>query len=512
MKSAANIEKDAEEKDSAPNGPPIAISEFLEGRVRLMRGDCRQALAALPDNSVDSIVTDPPYALESIRKRFGGANAAPAKHGTDGAFARASRGFMGQQWDTGDVAFDAGFWAECLRVLKPGGHLLAFSGTRTYHHMAVAIDDAGFEVRDQMAWAYGTGFPKNHNVSKAIDKHLGAERQKVRLDASQVANLKARQDSRPFIEAAKERGYHEVAGDIAATPEAAEWDDWGTALKPAWEPICVGRKPLMVPNDQGVLRPASVAENVLYWGVGGLNIGGCRISAEKTTGWGGKDGEARPVDGRFPANILHDGSDEVMDAFPSAAGQQRSVGPEYGSKASKGIYGDFGPRDTCEPRGDGGSAARFFYSAKADADDRLDFAHPTVKPVDLMRWLVRLVTPKHGVTLDPFAGTGTTGHAAFWEGCNAILCEREAEYQGYIEKRMALVLAGPDERKRARTEAAPSDDLPLFGADEPPEAEADPKPLKRRAYGSFAHDKTGKRYDPAIHGQGVDKTQSKGAD
>lgn len=407
---------------------------FLDGRVRLFGGDCRDAIALLPDCSVHSVVCDPPYALESIRKRFGAAGAAPAQFGTDGAFARASRGFMGRAWDTGEVAFDPAFWAEVLRVLRPGGHLVAFSGTRTYHRMACAIDDAGFEVRDQLAWMYGNGFPKSHNIGKAL-------------------------------------------GD-----DAGPWAGWGTALKPAWEPICLARKPL----------DGTVAANVLAHGCGGLNVDGCRIgdevrhasytslaacagnrlgAAETRGASRGTQGDLVRYEGRFPANVLHDGSDEVVSAFPEAPGQLRSVGPGNGEKRSVNVFGDYGPRDECAPRGDSGSAARFFYSAKAGADDRFDFTHPTVKPVDLMRWLVRLVTQRGGVVLDPFAGTGPTGAAAFWEGCDAILCEREPEYQGFIAKRLEHVLSGPDARKRARTEAQPHDDgsLPLFAPSGIPE-------------------------------------------
>lgn len=480
---------------------------FLGGRVVLHKGDCSAVIKTLPDNSVDAIITDPPYALESIRKRFGGPNAAPAQHGTDGAFARASRGFMGKEWDTGDVAFDPEFWAECLRVLKPGGHLAAFSGTRTYHRMANAIELAGFEIRDQaldmfasdtyarqfmaslndeqlaafvrlvdessftgqLAWAYGTGFPKALDVAKAIDQHLGVERtvtgtEELPNDMRNSALLKVGKGG--------ERAPNVRNVTEATSPEAKEWDGWKTALKPAWEPICLARKPL----------DGTVAENVLEHGTGALNIEACRIPAEKATGWGGaaggggtwnesnsglgKDGEARPVDGRYPANIIHDGSAEVVSAFPDSAGQLRPLTGEEDRKAK--VYGKFAGVAAHEPRGDEGSAARFFYSAKADADDRLRTKHPTVKRVDNIQWLCRLLCRKGGTVLDPFAGTGTTGQAAYWEGQNAILIEREEDYQADIAFRMGLVLSGPEERKRARTDAAPAEETPLFawGVDE----------------------------------------------
>lgn len=497
-------------------------TEFLDGRVVLKPGDCRDRLKELADNGLDACVCDPPYALVSIVKRFGSADAAPAtpKEGRAGAYARASAGFMGKQWDTGETAFAVEFWQEVFRVLKPGGFVVAFSGTRTYHRMAVAIEDAGFEVRDQAAWMYGTGFPKSHDVRKGIEQHRFQEW----LDLNPVVReryarlnqwAKERDRSgtskglRARIEAAFRRragiigevvGTQTIANDMrnsghlnagkgeereayarevseSVLPEALEWDGWGTALKPAWEPICMARKPCAVPDASGVLRAATVAENVLHWGTGALNIRACKIDAEKVTGWGGKaagggtwtaensgltkDGAARPSEGRFPANIITDGSPEVFAMFPEAAGG----GPvsNRASPKSKGIYGDFkGEEARFSGFGDLGSAARFFYSAKADGEDRLGSKHPTVKPVDLMRWLVRLVCRRGGTVIDPFAGTGTTGAAAYWEGCSAILCEREEEYQADIAKRMKLILAGPEEKKRARTVAAPPDDLPLF--------------------------------------------------
>ncbi|MBY3263852.1 site-specific DNA-methyltransferase [Rhizobium laguerreae] len=442
---------------------------FLDGRVTPYGGDNRDVLKLLPDNSIDSIVTDPPYALVSIVKRFGKPGSTPAS-GND-AYQRASAGFMGKQWDTGEVAFSEVFWAECLRVLKPGGHVVAFSGTRTYHRMTVAIEDAGFEIRDQLAWVYGSGFPKSHDVSKAIDKAAGAVREKVRVDASKLGNPPnmvggaIKGDDRPWRQEAIERGYHEKDGDEPATPQAAEWQGWGTALKPAWEPIALARKPLA----------GTVAENVLEHGTGAINVDGCRVEGEAkpfgrgTEGVGGYRLHNRDVSewepstaGRWPANIIHDGSDEVVAAFPAAPGQRRAVGPQHGAKDSVNVFGDYGPRDDFAPRLDSGSAARFFYSAKADKLDRLGSKHPTVKPVDLMQWLVRLVTPKGGVVLDPFAGSGSTGEAAWREGMRCILVEREEEYQADIAERLRLTNAGPVARK-ARTVKSIDSAGPLFG-------------------------------------------------
>lgn len=284
------------------------------GKVTLHEGDNRAAIATLSDGSIDSCVTDPPYALVSISKRFGADNAAPA---APGVYGRSSAGFMGKKWDTGEVAFDPSFWAEVLRVLKPGGHLVAFGGTRTYHRLAVAIEDAGFEIRDQLGWVYGTGFPKSHSVSKAIDRELGVPREKVR--DYNPRNPKATGNgtdgmsgaTRPWIEAALERGYHEIDGDVPATAAAAMWQGWGTALKPAWEPIVLARKPLI----------GTVAENVLAHGTGALNIDGCRVEgalesgrsksgskASENIAMSGANYEREPKPdsplGRWPANII----------------------------------------------------------------------------------------------------------------------------------------------------------------------------------------------------------------
>ncbi|MFG1226050.1 DNA methyltransferase [Xanthobacter wiegelii] len=462
-------------------------------------------LRTLPDASIHAIVTDPPYALVSIRKRFGGANAAPAQHGRDGLYARASAGFMGQKWDTGEAAFAAEFWAEALRVLKPGGHVVAFGGTRTDHRLKCAIEDAGFEVRDTLlelmsldpilcdfvhslsdtqlaaflrvvdlmgfeglrAWVYGTGFPKSHDAAKGIDKALGAEREVI----GRTKTHKGESGAQVYAALGEFRQSRFVDVTAPGSPEAAEWQGWGTAVKPAWEPIILARKPL----------EGTVAANVLAHGTGALNIDGCRIEAgDKTpapvgrfggseigpTGLRGvRDGRANDL-GRFPANVLHDGSPDVLAAFPetssgtgtikraSAAGYQgNALGRESRAAGTPMIA-----------HGDSGSAARFFYSAKADADDRLGSKHPTVKPVDLMQWLCRLVTPPGGTVLDPFAGTGTTGEAAWREGFSAVLVEREAEYQADIRRRMALCLAGPAERKReaAKARGYVEAALPLF--------------------------------------------------
>jgi site-specific DNA-methyltransferase (adenine-specific) len=353
--------------------------------VAILIGDCRERLKELPDNSVDSVVCDPPYHLTSIVKRFGSKSAAPAKVGKTGAYARASRGFMGQQWDGGDVAFDSATWETVLRVLKPGGHLIAFSGTRTYHRMTCAIEDAGFEIRDQLAWVYGSGFPKSHNQPGG----------------------------------------------------------WGTALKPSWEPICLGRKPL----------DGSVAANMAKWGTGALNVDGCRIdfaseddrwkpehhrqsSKPQPMDWGvdGERFQSSPPTGRWPANLCHDGSDEVVAGFPSVTTGDRKPTHNGGRADNTAFPSQLSDRAFV---GDTGSAARFFYCAKATTDERGEGNnHPTVKPVSLMCWLVRLVTPKGGTVLDPFMGSGSTGLACQAEQFDFIGCELSPEYAGIAEQRM----------------------------------------------------------------------------
>jgi site-specific DNA-methyltransferase (adenine-specific) len=404
--------------------------EFFDGRVVLLSGDCRDVLKTLPDNSFDSCVTDPPYALVSIVKRFGKPNSAPVKvadikasNCLKAAYARASSGFMGKTWDTGETAFSDEFWAEALRVLKPGAHLASFGSTRTYHRMACAIEDAGFEIRDSLMWLYGSGFPKSHSM--------------------------------------RDIGHPEL----------------GTALKPAVEPIVLARKPL---------SEKTVAANVLRWGTGALNIDGCRVAGEPTgirnnnvslgSSSGGIYGSAGGFvseghsAGRWPANVVHDGSDEVVGAFPntvaSKAGMRGLAGRhDPGQGAEHNRIKDYS--NSVRGHADnGGSAARFFYSAKADGDDRIGSSHPTVKPVDLMQWLVRLVTPPGGRTLEPFAGTGTTAEAAYREGMSCTLIEIEEESRVDIRRRMRLCNSGKSERRResikAKLNGKAIDHGPLF--------------------------------------------------
>lgn len=307
-------------------------------------GNCVDVLKTLDENTIDSVVTDPPYEL----------------------------GFMGKSWDSSGIAFSVEMWKQVLRVLKPGGHILAFSGTRTYHRMVVAMEDAGFEIRDQIGWVYGSGFPKSTNIEKTIAK----------------------------------------SGD-----SATEWEGWGTALKPSWEPICLARKPL---------SESTIASNVLKYGTGGLNIDGCRVPTDeiitnhsrssKSAVSKGKYGDSKAQDthqttgqllGRFPANLIHDGSEEVLDLFP-----------ETNSDNSR-------------------STARFFYCAKPSKADRGDDnSHPTVKPTELMRYLCKLITPKTGTVLDPFNGSGSTGKASILEGFKYVGIDLDSKYIDISKKRI----------------------------------------------------------------------------
>jgi site-specific DNA-methyltransferase (adenine-specific) len=455
---------------------------FLDGRVVVHAGDCREVLRDMADNFVDSVVTDPPYHLTSIVKRFGKTNLSDnnqtgerCRNRSDG-MARVAGGFMGKQWDGGDIAFCSELWAEVVRVLKPGGYIMAFSGCRTYHRMACAIEDARFITHPMFAWCFGSGFPKAHSVSKQIDRAAGAERRIVgRANGAATNNTECLGDFRP-----------EYDFTASATDAVREWDGWfyGTqSLKPAVEPIYFGQKPFSEKTG---------AANVLRWGPGAITVGACKIAApdgvpkftyrsedaQNCYGNGrngsNRTGEADTTSGRWPANLLHDGSAEVLACFP-AVGDSHPPSNE-GSIRKNHIYGaDNEPRTFHAGFPDSGSAARFFasfpqdakriwYGSKADSDDRLGSKHPTVKPLDLIQYLVRLITPKGGVCLDLFAGTGTTGEACFREGFRAILIEREVEYLADIERRMGLVMDGPDTRAyvSAKARNRPRDDGPLF--------------------------------------------------
>ena len=420
-------------------------------------GNNLDILPTLPDNSVDSIVTDPPYEL----------------------------GFMGKKWDNSGIAYSVELWTQCLRVLKPGGHLLSFGGTRTWHRVAVAIEDAGFEIRDSIAWMYGSGFPKSLDVSKAIDKAAGAERDEV-LPQGSTKCPDYPEPCSGHAETGKFSATVHALPTAPATSEAKQWEGWGTALKPAFEPIVVARKPLI----------GTVAENVLTHGTGGLNIDGSRIG----TGTGekkivhypdirgdnyqqGKESysergtvEREVIDkGRWPANVILDEyTAELLDEQSGQSKSPKTYTRNAGTlKGERVAYANIGEAAGTESKnyGDTGGASRFFYVAKASKRDRNEgleelptkqvgtYAqdewsrqnmgntpdasrdgvanfHPTVKPTDLMRYLIKLVTPPGGVVLDPFTGSGSTGKAAILEGFRFIGCELTEDYIPIIQGRL----------------------------------------------------------------------------
>lgn len=394
----------------------------------LLLGDCLAKLSEMPDCSVDAIVTDPPYGLS----------------------------FMGKKWDYDVPSVEV--WAECLRVLKPGGYLLAFAGTRTQHRMAVRIEDAGFEIRDMIAWIYGSGFPKSMDVSKAIDKAAGAEREvisEIKTNSGGMAHISKTNAEHGFRPAAYNgHSFDDSAKNCIqitapATPEAQQWSGWGTALKPALEPITVARKPL---------SERTVAANVLAHGTGGINVDGCRVEAvggrpliishgdgfgsgEHVTAYGnglsGSRHGGTTTTGRWPANLIHDGSDEVVELFPESKGQQGAISGKEPSSKTNVIYSEYQQQNKSEPRSDTGSAARFFYCAKTSRRERGEGNnHPTVKPIALMRYLCRLVTPPGGVVLDLFMGSGSTGIAASQEGFSFIGIELDPDYFAIAEQRI----------------------------------------------------------------------------
>lgn len=391
------------------------------GRVReVLNADCLEAMRSMGDCTFDAVVTDPPYGLSFMGKEWD-------------SFGANGSGSPMQDWFTP-------VFSEILRVSKPGAYLLCFGGTRTFHRMACAIEDAGWEIRDCIMWVYGSGFPKSMGISKAIDKELGAKREVVGKRPDHVISKKWRE-----AEGRSDLPTSMLDITAPATDEAKRWDGWGTCLKPAWEPIVVARKPL----------DGTVAHNVMEYGTGAINIDGCRIPTSDNlnggtysknaieydaTSFAPKNGIGEFVQpsGRFPANLVHDGSQEVLELFPDSKGQQGKVaGNEPSRTGDNGIYGHYGQRNEFFPRGDSGSAARFFYCAKASKRDRGEGNnHPTVKPNALMRWLVRLVCQQGGTVLDPFMGSGSTGVACIQEGMSFVGIDQDEHYCGIARRRI----------------------------------------------------------------------------
>lgn len=440
---------------------------YADDAVTLHHGDCLDVLAELPDASVDSVVTDPPYGLEFMGKDWdapwkqadalaagrmsGDVIHDPAEVGgfQDGAggnpFSRSRIRYGRESGAMVDFQHWCQQWAtELLRVLKPGGHLLAFGGTRTWHRLAVAIEDAGFEIRDNIAWIYGSGFPKSLDVSKAIDKAAGAEREVVGRERNWGASK--------AVDGKQAYGDYEGSWALTApaSPDARRWQGWGTALKPAFEPVVVARKPLS----------GTVAANVLAHETGALNIDGCRVG---TTGGGGNceggdacncatnrilGGTKHPVKregdfGRWPANVLLDPDTAAELDKQSGISKTPTTVTRGGHRSGNSGLAQLGRQDDVPCYGDEGGASRFFpvfrYNAKAPTDERPTangVAHPTVKPLELMRWLVRLVTPPGGTVLEPFAGSGTTAEACIHEHMKCVAIEREPDYLPLIVERL----------------------------------------------------------------------------
>ena len=464
--------------------------------VSILPGDNRKSLAAMPENSVDSVVTDPPYGLVSVVKRFGKSAADDGTktseritNRTDGFARVASGGFMGKIWDGSGIETDPEFWALVLRVLKPGGYIVAFSSSRTYHRTACAIEDAGFITHPMIGWLNGQGFPKAHAADKAIDKFLRKAGEVV-AQGEPVKRMIPGADQHRDGSWIKDNGREYQPGQyMPATEEAAKWAGWaygGQVRKPSLEPIYVGQKPF---------SEKSGAANLLKHGVGAVNIDGCRVpldlehddprlggkgtwgtgKAAKNVYEGGYAGVrvASSDKGRHPANIIHDGSPEVVALFPDSKGQQGDVRGTEKSRTgdeNTNCYGEYG-RVPAAKRNDSGSAARFFesypfedqpafYHAKASKDDRAGSRHPTVKPIALMAALVRHITPPGGVVLDPFAGSGTTGEAAKREGFDCILMEAEPEYIDFLHERFEnQSLVNHDTRNCATSDIDDLDDL-----------------------------------------------------
>jgi len=436
---------------------------------KIHQGDCIEEMRKLEDNSVDSIVTDPPYGLEFMGKRWDKFGAeikefSKKEKGGFGGYKNHIR--FGKSTTNGFQEFCYEWAKEALRVLKPGGYLLSFGGSRTYHRMACAIEDAGFEIRDQIMWVYGSGFPKSHNIGKAVDKLQGNEREIV--GEKILGGIKR---ARPDNAEGFSNPYTSGQSIGIETKGNSKWEGWGTALKPAHEPIVVARKPL---------SEKTIALNVLKWGTGGINIDESRVETEDRiqcqTGHKGQPFESREhkftpreytTQGRFPANLIHDGSDEVVGLFPETGKSNvRKISAKENVNINNQVYG----KGYIRQEGgfvDSGSASRFFYCAKASKSERnaglegfentisingdkwtdMDRRennkptirknhHPTVKPVKLMQYLTRLITPKGGMVLDPFIGSGTTGIACKKEGFNFIGIEKDKEYVDIANKRL----------------------------------------------------------------------------
>lgn len=426
----------------------------------IIHADSREALVKLEENSLEACVCDPPYHLTSITKRVGKAGSAEIQFGTDGAFQRATKGFMSETWDGADdkgvmIAFDPLFWAEVLRVLKPGGHLLAMGGTRTYHRLTCAIEDAGFDIRDTITWHYASGMPKPKSVPLFIDKELGA----IGNRGHAIAMASATHPT-----TGKDLASGGALGKYAPITDAAkEWEGWDIALKPASELICLARKPI---------SESSIARNILKWGTGGLNVDSCRIAglvdsmpaSRNVSGYGsngliqGETHKPKESIGRWPANIILNCScdGQHLEGCPvrtiDEQGGERNTGDiPSGTQIEHPMFGGgLSLRAGCI--GDNGTASRFFFTSKpSKAEKGEKNIHPTVKPVSLMSYLCRLICPPGGTVLDPFGGSGTTAVACEIEGFGYVIIEREAKYIPIIKGRTGQAFMYVDDEEEAKT-------------------------------------------------------------
>jgi site-specific DNA-methyltransferase (adenine-specific) len=438
--------------------------------MKLLLGDCLEKLKELDDNSVDSIVTDPPYGLSFMGKDW---DKVKATQETKSQVVKGLGAGMKMTTLADNIEFEKWVteWSmECYRVLKPGGYMLAFGGSRMYHRLASGVENAGFEIRDQMMWVYGSGFPKSMDISKQIDKAAGKLEERKVIGQREDILKKQAKDLREGKRKIKEtfngdssgNGFVSVSADITepVTNEAKQWQGWGTSLKPAHEPIVMGRKPI---------SEKTVAENVLEWGTGAINIDGCRVAFQDDndikkmerpncigknygTVKGGEtflSGDIESISnlkaheqGRFPANIIFD--EEAGKILDEQSGISKQSGKLYEGKDSKTSFGQIKSSAVNTNYGDIGGASRFFYCPKTSKSDRSEGnIHPTVKPTDLMAYLIRLVTPKGGIVLDPFMGSGSTGKAAVREGMNFIGIERETEYFEIAKSRIEYEINKP---------------------------------------------------------------------
>lgn len=444
--------------------------------MKLLLGDCLDKLKELEDNSIDSIVTDPPYGLSFMGKDW---DKVKATKETQSQVVKGLGAGMKMTTLADNIEFEKWVteWSmECMRVLKPGGYMLAFGGSRMYHRLASGVENAGFEIRDQLMWVYGSGFPKSRDIGKDIEKiKVGGIKNLKQIGTKQGIKVETGTQGFSYNKeyvAGISMGGKQISGDIPVYEITNEWGGWGTALKPAHEPIVMARKPL---------SEKTVGNNVLEWGTGGINIDDSRIEysaddhvmkyegysngeykSKYENGTSYKHGTQVQInpEGRFPANVIFD--EEAGKILDEQSGISKSTGGRIEKKTGWGEFGGGGQKEIIEGQpgfGDVGGASRFFYcpkTSKSERNEGTDNIHPTVKPIDLMLYLIRLVTPKGGVVLDPFMGSGSTGKGAVRGGFDFIGIERDGEYFQIAEGRINYEINNPyKEEKNKRVEVNP---------------------------------------------------------